>query len=53
MRDGINILVEHVSTLRKKESLYRNAFTRRCQDLWKAETEVMRCNNNFLALICL
>ncbi|CAB4300949.1 unnamed protein product [Prunus armeniaca] len=40
MRDGINILVEHVSTLRKKESLYRNAFTRRCQDLWKAETEV-------------
>ncbi|KAL6126473.1 hypothetical protein ACLB2K_074522 [Fragaria x ananassa] len=29
-----------VSSLRKEESLYREAFRRRCHDLWKAETEV-------------
>ncbi|OVA18083.1 hypothetical protein BVC80_1835g496 [Macleaya cordata] len=33
--------VELVTSLRKRESLYRKAFMRRCYDLQKAETEVV------------
>ncbi|XP_062092929.1 WPP domain-associated protein [Humulus lupulus] len=33
-------LVDTVSSVREKESLYKKAFTRRCQNLHKAETEV-------------
>ncbi|XP_043712155.1 uncharacterized protein LOC122660956 [Telopea speciosissima] len=36
----LDILVEHVASLQKKELLYRKAFTRRCFDLQKAEAEV-------------
>lgn len=40
MKHHLDELIELVSSLRKKESLYRDAFSRRCQDLRKAETEV-------------
>ncbi|XP_042491920.1 uncharacterized protein LOC122071600 [Macadamia integrifolia] len=36
----LDILVEHVTSLRKKELLYTKAFMRRCFDLQKAEAEV-------------
>lgn len=37
--------VELVSSLKKRESLYRKAFLRRCYDLQKAETEVVETLN--------
>ncbi|KAM1141109.1 hypothetical protein ACFX19_041818 [Malus domestica] len=40
MKDRLDTLVKLVSSLRKKESVYQDAFTRRCHNLWKAETEV-------------
>ncbi|PRQ58818.1 hypothetical protein RchiOBHm_Chr1g0363431 [Rosa chinensis] len=40
MKHYVDKLSVLISSLRKKESLYREAFRRRCQDLRKAETEV-------------
>lgn len=52
MRHHLDALIELVSSLRKKESQYRDAFSRRCQDLRKAETEVLICSYNILVLVC-
>ncbi|KAF3433929.1 hypothetical protein FNV43_RR25032 [Rhamnella rubrinervis] len=40
MEHHLNPLVKLVSSIREKESLYRQAFIRRCQNLKKAEIEV-------------
>ncbi|KAL6123865.1 hypothetical protein ACLB2K_076382 [Fragaria x ananassa] len=40
MKHHVDKLAVLVSSLRKEESLYKEAFRRRCHDLWKAETEV-------------
>ncbi|KAI3995550.1 hypothetical protein MKX01_023295 [Papaver californicum] len=45
--------VELVSSLKKRESLYRKAFLRRCYDLQKAETEVDLLGDEVNALLSL
>ncbi|XP_050387411.1 WPP domain-associated protein [Argentina anserina] len=40
MKHHVDNLAVPVSSLRKQELLYKEAFRRRCHDLWKAETEV-------------
>ncbi|XP_026416494.1 uncharacterized protein LOC113311925 [Papaver somniferum] len=45
--------VELVSSLKKRESLYRKAFLRRCYDLQKAETEVDLLGDEVDALLSL
>ncbi|GKU91720.1 hypothetical protein SLEP1_g5548 [Rubroshorea leprosula] len=40
MKHQLDLLVELTKSLRKRESLYRKAFLRRCENLRKAEAEV-------------
>ncbi|GLT70127.1 hypothetical protein SLA2020_422240 [Shorea laevis] len=40
MKHQMDLLVELTTSLSKRESLYRKAFLRRCENLWKAEAEV-------------
>lgn len=52
MRHHVDKLAVLVSSSRKEESLYKEAFRRRCHDLWKAETEVLNSSYNVLVLSC-
>jgi hypothetical protein len=42
---NLDPLIELVASLRNKEFLYRKAFVSRCQNLQKAELEVLKYNH--------
>lgn len=41
LKHQLDLLVERTASLSQKESLYRKAFIRRCENLQMAETEVL------------
>lgn len=48
MKHQLDLLVEFVASIQKRELLYRTAFIRRSKNLQKAETEVFSCNFIFI-----